>query len=189
VRTVSRRALWETDLNRRYPQEFVDTLTGAGLLAALSMITEAWVRLNPRPLLRHGSDEQKDTYLPQIAKGELRLQPSPSPNPPPGRTSPASSPPPSATAITTSSPGTGTGPAGSPSPTWPWCLPAPVTRPRTVSRHRNTAGRFCAAPAPCTIVGAGGGHTQLTKRTQCSDSVVRLNRRQRWCSTRATLAG
>ena len=25
----------ETDLNRRYPQEFVDTLTGAGLLAAL----------------------------------------------------------------------------------------------------------------------------------------------------------
>jgi acyl-CoA dehydrogenase len=25
----------ETDRNRRYPQEFVDTLTGAGLLAAL----------------------------------------------------------------------------------------------------------------------------------------------------------
>jgi hypothetical protein len=40
--------LWETDLNRRYPQEFVDTLTGAGLLAALSMITEARVRLKPK---------------------------------------------------------------------------------------------------------------------------------------------
>ena len=91
----------ETDLNRRYPQEFVDTLTSAGLLAALIPIeygglglglTKAGVIMEEinksgghsaachaqmytmGALLRHGSDYLKDTYLPLIAKGELRLQ-------------------------------------------------------------------------------------------------------------------
>src|SRR5690242_18174254 len=91
----------ETDLNRRYPQEFVDTLTTAGLLSALIPVefgglglglTKASVIMEEinksgghsaachaqmytmGALLRHGSDTQKDTYLPLIAKGELRLQ-------------------------------------------------------------------------------------------------------------------
>ena len=91
----------ETDRNRRYPQEFVDTLTGAGLLAALIPteygglglgLTQASVIMEEinksgghsaachaqmytmGALLRHGSDQQKNTYLPLIAKGELRLQ-------------------------------------------------------------------------------------------------------------------
>jgi len=91
----------ETDRNRRYPQEFVDTLTGAGLLAALIPteygglglgLTKASVIMEEinksgghsaachaqmytmGALLRHGSDHLKQTYLPLIAKGELRLQ-------------------------------------------------------------------------------------------------------------------
>ena len=91
----------ETDRNRRYPQEFVDTLTGAGLLAALIPTDYGGLGLNLTQasvimeeinksgghsaachaqmytmgaLLRHGSDQQKNTYLPLIAKGELRLQ-------------------------------------------------------------------------------------------------------------------
>src|SRR6478735_1083507 len=91
----------ETDLNRRYPQEFVDTLTAAGLLSALIPteygglglgLTKASVIMEEinksgghsaachaqmytmGALLRHGSDYLKDTYLPLIAKGELRLQ-------------------------------------------------------------------------------------------------------------------
>lgn len=91
----------ETDRNRRYPQEFVDTLTQAGLLSALIPseygglglgLTEASVIMEEinksgghsaachaqmytmGALLRHGSEELKDTYLPAIAKGELRLQ-------------------------------------------------------------------------------------------------------------------
>ena len=91
----------ETDLNRRYPQEFVDTLTGEGLLAALIPLQYGGLGLNLTQasvimeeinksggssaachaqmytmgaLLRHGNDEQESTYLPLIAKGELRLQ-------------------------------------------------------------------------------------------------------------------
>jgi acyl-CoA dehydrogenase len=91
----------ETDRNRRYPQEFVDTLTAAGLLAALipteydglgfnlaqaSVIMEEINKSGGHSaachaqmytmgaLLRHGSDRQKQTYLPLIAKGQLRLQ-------------------------------------------------------------------------------------------------------------------
>ncbi|MDT7581195.1 MAG: acyl-CoA dehydrogenase [Pseudonocardiales bacterium] len=91
----------ETDRNRRYPQEFVDTLTAAGLLAALiptgygglgAGLTQASVIMEEinksgghsaachaqmytmGALLRHGSDHLKNTYLPLIAKGELRLQ-------------------------------------------------------------------------------------------------------------------
>ena len=91
----------ETDRNRRYPQEFVDTLTAAGLLSALipaeygglgATLTQASVIMEEinksgghsaachaqmytmGALLRHGSDGLKNTYLPLIAKGELRLQ-------------------------------------------------------------------------------------------------------------------
>jgi acyl-CoA dehydrogenase len=91
----------ETDLNRRYPQEFVDTLTAAGLLSALipteyggpgMTLTQASVIMEEinksgghsaachaqmytmGALLRHGGDQLKNTYLPLIAKGELRLQ-------------------------------------------------------------------------------------------------------------------
>ena len=85
----------------RYPTEFVDTLTQAGWLAALIperyggselSITAASVIMEEinasggnaaachaqmytmGTVLRHGSEEQKDRYLPAIARGELRLQ-------------------------------------------------------------------------------------------------------------------
>jgi acyl-CoA dehydrogenase len=91
----------ETDLNRRYPQEFVDALTATGLLSALippeygglgldlaqaSVIMEEINKSGGHSaachaqmytmgaLLRHGSDELKNSYLPPIAAGELRLQ-------------------------------------------------------------------------------------------------------------------
>ena len=89
------------DKDRRYPEEFVAALTDAGWLAALIPeeyggsglgITEASVILEQinrgggnaaachaqmytmGTLLRHGSDPQKEQYLPVIASGELRLQ-------------------------------------------------------------------------------------------------------------------
>ena len=85
----------------RYPEEFVAALTQAGYLGALvpeqyggggATLTEASVILeeisasggNPSAchaqmyimgtLLRHGSAEQKEQYLPHIADGSLRLQ-------------------------------------------------------------------------------------------------------------------
>jgi acyl-CoA dehydrogenase len=91
----------ETDLNRRYPQEFVDALTASGLLASLipteyggggqgltvgSVIMEEINHSGGHSaachaqmytmgaLLRHGSDAQKQQYLPGIASGQLRLQ-------------------------------------------------------------------------------------------------------------------
>ena len=95
-------AYWrETDRDRRYPQEFVDTLTAAGLLSVLIPteyggaglgVTEASVVMEEinrsgghsaachaqmytmGALLRHGSDALKKTHLPPIARGELRLQ-------------------------------------------------------------------------------------------------------------------
>src|SRR3954454_4383823 len=95
-------AYWrETDRDRRYPQEFVDTLTAAGLLSVLIPteyggaglgVTEASVVMEEinrsgghsaachaqmytmGALLRHGSEAQKQTYLPGIARGEVRLQ-------------------------------------------------------------------------------------------------------------------
>ena len=95
-------AYWrETDRDRRYPQEFVDTLTAAGLLSILIPteygggglgVTEASVVMEEinksgghsaachaqmytmGALLRHGSQALKDAYLPHIARGELRLQ-------------------------------------------------------------------------------------------------------------------
>ena len=91
----------EVDTRRGYPEEFVKALTEAGWLAALipqeyggaglglaeaSVIMEEINRsggnagachgqmYNMGTLLRHGSAEQKDRYLPQIASGALRLQ-------------------------------------------------------------------------------------------------------------------
>ena len=91
----------EVDERRGYPEEFVDALTKAGWLAALipteyggsglglaeaSVIMEEINRTggnsgachgqmyNMGTLLRHGSKEQKEKYLPRIANGELRLQ-------------------------------------------------------------------------------------------------------------------
>lgn len=84
-----------------YPEEFVDALTKAGWLAAMIPeefggsglgLTEASIVMeeinrnggnaghchgqmyNMGTLLRHGSGEQKQRYLPKIASGELRLQ-------------------------------------------------------------------------------------------------------------------
>ena len=89
------------DQQRAYPEAFVDALTQAGWLAALvpaeyggsglglaeaSVIMEEINRsggnsgachgqmYNMGTLLRHGSQAQKDLYLPKIASGDLRLQ-------------------------------------------------------------------------------------------------------------------
>ncbi len=93
---------WRTvDHEHAYPSAFVEALTKAGWLAALipekyggaglgiapaSVILEEIHRQGGNAaachaqmyimgtLLRHGSEEQKKTYLPKIASGELRLQ-------------------------------------------------------------------------------------------------------------------
>jgi acyl-CoA dehydrogenase len=95
-------AYWrDIDGRDAYPAEFVDALTRAGWLAALIPeqygggglgISQAAVILEEinrsganagachaqmytmGTLLRHGSDEQKERYLPALAAGELRLQ-------------------------------------------------------------------------------------------------------------------
>ena len=95
-------AYWrETDRERAYPQAFVEALTKAGFLSLLIPeeygglglgVTEASVVLEEinrsggnsaafhaqmylmGALLRHGSDAQKQRWLPAIASGELRLQ-------------------------------------------------------------------------------------------------------------------
>jgi acyl-CoA dehydrogenase len=91
----------QRDRNREYPEEFVDTLTKTGYLSALIPaeygglglgITEAAIILQEvnrsgghaaachaqmytmGALLRHGSEAQKQCYLPEIAGGNLRLQ-------------------------------------------------------------------------------------------------------------------
>jgi acyl-CoA dehydrogenase len=91
----------DVDDARGYPEAFVDALTEAGWLAALIPteyggsglgLTEASVIMeeinrsggnagschgqmyNMGTILRHGSAEQKQLYLPKIATGELRLQ-------------------------------------------------------------------------------------------------------------------
>jgi acyl-CoA dehydrogenase len=91
----------DADKKAAYPQDFVKALTESGYLAVLIPeeyggsglgITEASVILEEvnhsggnsgachaqmytmGTLLRHGSDEQKQRYLPAIARGELRLQ-------------------------------------------------------------------------------------------------------------------
>ena len=89
------------DEQRAYPEAFVDALTRAGWMAALIPqeyggsglgLTEASVIMeeinrsggnsgachgqmyNMGTLLRHGSQAQKEFYLPKIASGEWRLQ-------------------------------------------------------------------------------------------------------------------
>ena len=89
------------DAERAYPEAFVDALTKAGWMAALIPmdyggsglgLAEASVIMeeinhaggnsgachgqmyNMNTLLRHGSAEQKQRYLPKLATGELRLQ-------------------------------------------------------------------------------------------------------------------
>ena len=91
----------ELDQKREYPETFVDELTRAGYLAALippeyggaglglleaGLILEEINRSGGNAgachaqmyimgtLLRHGSEAQKQAYLPKIASGELRLQ-------------------------------------------------------------------------------------------------------------------
>ena len=91
----------ELDAKRAYPEEFVRTLTDAGYLATLipeayggaglgvaeaSAILEEIHRCGGNAaachaqmyimgtLLRHGSEKQKQEYLPKIASGALRLQ-------------------------------------------------------------------------------------------------------------------
>ena len=91
----------QCDREQSYPKEFVDTLTEAGYLAALipeeyggsglplsagAAILEEIHRSGGNAaachaqmyimgtLLRHGSEQQKLTYLPDIASGQLRLQ-------------------------------------------------------------------------------------------------------------------
>ena len=93
---------WQgVDEQRAYPQAFVEALTQAGWLAALIpteyggsglSLTQASVIMeeinlsggnagschgqmyNMGTVLRHGSEQQKQTYLPRIASGEWRLQ-------------------------------------------------------------------------------------------------------------------
>ena len=89
------------DRNRDYPSEFVQKLSTSGYLAALIPEKFGGSELGLRTaleilkrihhnganaaachaqmyimgtLLKHGSDEQKQTYLPRIATGEIRLQ-------------------------------------------------------------------------------------------------------------------
>jgi acyl-CoA dehydrogenase len=91
----------EVDAERRYPSEFVQALTDAGWLAMLipdqyggggASISDAAVIMETLEragcatgaahaqmytmgtVLRHGSEEQKQRYLPGIAAGQLRLQ-------------------------------------------------------------------------------------------------------------------
>ncbi|MGI0080643.1 MAG: acyl-CoA dehydrogenase family protein, partial [Nitrososphaerales archaeon] len=91
----------ERDQKKEYPSEFVSELTKAGWLAALIPekyggaglgMLEAGIILEEinhsggaatpchaqmytmGAILRHGSEEQKEKYLPKIAKGEIRLQ-------------------------------------------------------------------------------------------------------------------
>jgi acyl-CoA dehydrogenase len=95
-------AYWQgVDERRAYPEAFVDALTKAGWMSALIpeeyggsglSLTEATAIMeevsrsggnagcchgqmyNMNTLLRHGSQAQKQKYLPKIAAGELRLQ-------------------------------------------------------------------------------------------------------------------
>ena len=91
----------KVDEAREYPEEFVAALTDAGWMAALIPeefggaglgLTEASIIMeeinraggnsgachgqmyNMNTLLRHGSQEQKERYLPAIAAGKIRLQ-------------------------------------------------------------------------------------------------------------------
>ena len=131
----------ETDRNRTYPQAFVEALTEAGFLSILIPeeyggldlgVTEASIVLEEinrsggnsaafhaqmylmGALLRHGSDTQKERWLPSIASGELRLQAFSVTEAPRGKlapTPPVSAPSPGVRDQHTSSTVTRTGPA------------------------------------------------------------------------------
>jgi acyl-CoA dehydrogenase len=91
----------ELDAARRYPEEFVRAMTGAGYLGALipreydgmgldlsaacailEEVNRSGANAGPAhaqmytmgTLLGHGSEDQKRAYLPKVATGELRLQ-------------------------------------------------------------------------------------------------------------------
>ena len=91
----------DLDAGRRYPEEFVRAMTEAGYLGALipeeyggmgldlsaacailEEVNRSGANAGPAhaqmytmgTLLRHGSEEQKEAYLPKVATGELRLQ-------------------------------------------------------------------------------------------------------------------
>jgi acyl-CoA dehydrogenase len=91
----------DLDAERRYPEEFVRAMTEAGYLGALipreysgmgldlsagcailEEVNRSGANAGPAhaqmytmgTLLRHGSEEQKQAYLPKVASGELRLQ-------------------------------------------------------------------------------------------------------------------
>src|SRR5215218_8790775 len=91
----------ELDAGRRYPEEFVGAMTESGYLGALipgeyggmgldlsaacailEEVNRSGANAGPAhaqmytmgTLLRHGSEEQKEAYLPKVATGELRLQ-------------------------------------------------------------------------------------------------------------------
>jgi acyl-CoA dehydrogenase len=91
----------DLDAERRYPEEFVRAMTEAGYLGALipkkysgmgldlsagcailEEVNRSGANAGPAhaqmytmgTLLRHGSEEQKQTYLPKVATGQLRLQ-------------------------------------------------------------------------------------------------------------------
>jgi acyl-CoA dehydrogenase len=91
----------DLDAERRYPEEFVAAMTGAGYLGALipeeycgmgldlsaacailEEVNRSGANAGPAhaqmytmgTLLRHGSEEQKRENLPKIARGDLRLQ-------------------------------------------------------------------------------------------------------------------
>ena len=91
----------DLDAGRRYPEEFVSAMTEAGYLGALipgeyggmgldlsaacailEEVNRSGANAGPAHaqmytmgmLLRHGSEEQKQAYLPKVATGELRLQ-------------------------------------------------------------------------------------------------------------------
>ena len=91
----------ELDRERAYPSEFVETMTrngylavlipeeyggsGLGIKSAMAILEEVHKSggnaaachaqmYTMGTVLRHGSDDQKATYLPKIASGELRLQ-------------------------------------------------------------------------------------------------------------------
>jgi acyl-CoA dehydrogenase len=91
----------ELDAKREYPEEFVHAMTESGYLSALipeeyggmgldlsaacailEEVNKSGANANPAhaqmytmgTVLRHGSEAQKEEYLPKIASGELRLQ-------------------------------------------------------------------------------------------------------------------
>ena len=133
------------DAAAEYPTEFVQALTeheylgclipeeygGSGLpLRAASVVLETIhssgcnaaachaQMYTMGTVLRHGSDEQKQRYLPKIASGELRLQAFGVTEPVTGVPTPRSfAPPRSATATATSSTARRSGPAGRSIPT------------------------------------------------------------------------